>query len=385
MSAATPGIDSLLGSDWRLQAERRRVAIEERLGGRRELVLFGSGFLGRQIARDLDGLPFTALAFADNNPATWGSQVAGLDVLAPAAAVERFGAAPMWLITVYTNSSVIRQLESLGMPWMTCAELSWLLPEPHPQGFDFGTPESLLRWDALVAEAAGVWADEVSAREYREQVRWRYLLDYDALASPRPMSELYFPDDLIVPLARETFVDCGAFTGDTVDAFLAKRSGAFEQIVAIEPDPVNCAALRERVPDWTGRGGGAVQVEVAAVGAERGKLQFSATGTAGSKVGAGAMIVDVAPLDELLAGIRPTYMKFDVEGAEHDALVGGTRTIREAMPVMAVCLYHRPEDLWDLPLLVRSIAPEYRFFVRRHSDERWETVLYAVPPDRSRS
>ena len=349
------------------------------------MVLFGSGYLGRQIARDLDGLPFTALAFVDNNPATWGSQVAGLDVLSPATAVERFGTDALWLITVYTNSSVIRQLESLGMPWITCAELSWLLPEPHPQGFDFGTPESLARWDPQVAEAAGVWADEASAREYADQVRWRFLLDYDALATPHPMSELYFPDDLIVPLARETFVDCGAFTGDTVDAFLAKRSGAFERIVAIEPDPVNCAALRERVPDWTRSGGGTVQVEVAAVGAERGKLQFSATGTAGSKVGAGAMIVDVAPLDELLAGIRPTYMKFDVEGAEHDALVGGARTIREAMPVMAICLYHRPEDLWDLPLLVRSIAPEYRFFVRRHSDERWETVLYAVPPDRSRS
>ena len=94
------------------------------------------------------------------------------------------------------------------------------------------------------------------------------------------------------------------------------------------------------------------------------------------------MIVDVAPLDEILDGIHPTYMKFDVEGAEHDALVGGAQTIREAMPVMAICLYHRPEDLWDLPLLVRSIAPGYRFFVRRHSDERWETVLYAVPPDR---
>ena len=385
MIEATPAIDALVGPDWRAQAEARREQIRARVGRHREVVLFGSGFLGRQIALDLDGLPLTPLAFVDNNPATWGSQVAGLDVLSPATAVERFGAHALWLITVYTNSSVIRQLESLGMPWITCAEFSWLLPDPHPQGFDFGTPESLARWDLQVAEAAGVWADEASAREYADQVRWRFLLDYDALATPHPMSELYFPDDLIAPLARETFVDCGAFTGDTVDAFLAKRSGAFERIVAVEPDPVNCAALRERVPEWTRSGGGTVQVEVAAVGAERGKLQFSATGTAGSKVGAGAMTVDVAPLDEILDGIPPTYMKFDVEGAEHDALVGGARTIREAMPVMAICLYHRPEDLWDLPLLVRSIAPEYRFFVRRHSDERWETVLYAVPPDRSRS
>ena len=87
-------------------------------------------------------------------------------------------------------------------------------------------------------------------------------------------------------------------------------------------------------------------------------------------------------MDEILAGLSPTYIKFDVECAEHDALVGGSRTISANMPVLAVCLYHRPEDLWDLPLLVRSIRPDYRFYVRRHSDERWETVLYAVPADR---
>ena len=92
--------------------------------------------------------------------------------------------------------------------------------------------------------------------------------------------------------------------------------------------------------------------------------------------------VEVAPLDEILAGTRPTYIKFDVEGAEHDALVGGSETISANMPVLAVCLYHRPEDLWDLPLLVQSLRPDYRLHVRRYSDERWETVLYAVPPDR---
>jgi FkbM family methyltransferase len=382
MSTATPGIDGLLGPDWRQQAERRRAAIESRLDGRRDVVLFGSGYLGRQIARDLGGLPYTALAFVDNNPATWGSTVSGLEVLSPTVAAARFGRSVLWLITVYTNSSVITQLEALKVPWMTCAELSWLLPEPHPQGFEFGTPESLARWDAQVADAARVWADEASAREYADQVHWRFLLDYEGLANPHPMAELYFPEDLVVPLARETFVDCGAFTGDTVDAFLARRSGAFEGIIAIEPDPVNCAALRERISDWARSGGGTIRVEVAAVGAERGQLQFSATGTAGSKVGIGASVVDVAPLDELLSGDRPTYMKFDVEGAEHDALMGGARVISEAMPVMAICLYHRPEDIWDLPLLVRSIAPDYRLFMRRYSDERWETVLYAVPPDR---
>ncbi len=82
-------------------------------------------------------------------------------------------------------------------------------------------------------------------------------------------------------------------------------------------------------------------------------------------------------MDEILADRKPTYIKFDVEGAEHDALVGGTGTITANMPVLAVCLYHRPHDLWDLPLLVRSMRPDYRMYLRRYSDERWEQLLYA--------
>ena len=50
--------------------------------------------------------------------------------------------------------------------------------------------------------------------------------------------------------------------------------------------------------------------------------------------------------------------------------------------MLAVCLYHKPEDLWDLPLLIRALGPGYSLYLRRYSDERWETVCYAVPPDR---
>jgi hypothetical protein len=54
------------------------------------------------------------------------------------------------------------------------------------------------------------------------------------------------------------------------------------------------------------------------------------------------------------------------------------------MPVLAVSLYHKPEDLWDLPLLINALVPGYLLYLRRYSDERWETVCYAVPPERLR-
>jgi FkbM family methyltransferase len=375
----------MLGDDWRHEADRRRSEITRRIAGREDVILFGSGYLGRHVQRDLGALPFNVLAFVDNNRALWGSEIDGLEVLGPDDAAARFGQDVLWLITIYTNSRVIEQCRALGVPWITCAELSWALPEPHPQNFVFGAPERLAGFAREIETAASIWADADSEAEYRSQVRWRFLLDYRALRTPRPMAEIYFPGDLIRPLPDEAFVDCGAFTGDTIEAFIAARGRRFSQIMAVEPDPLNCRVLQDRVDDWSRSGVGPIRIEPLAVGSHRGRLQFETTGTAGSSVGSGLDTVEVAPLDELCADFRPTYFKFDVEGAEHDALVGASATIRANSPVLAVCLYHRPEDLWDIPLLVRSLVPEYRLHVRRYSDERWETVLYAVPPGRDLS
>ena len=376
------GLDEMLGPDWRDEVDRRTAEISQRVGGRSDVVLFGTGYLGKHVLADLRDLPYSPVAFVDNNPDLWGTQVQGIEVLSPDEAKDRFGDAALWLITIYTNSRVIEQCRGLGVTWATCAELSWILPKPHPNSFLFGEPEQLAESADEIATAASIWADAESEAEYRSQVRWRFLLDYSALGAPRPTSELYFPKDLILAEDREVFVDCGAFTGDTIEAFLDAHDGRFGEIIGIEPDAVSARVLQGRVDDWKRSGVGPMRVESAAVGSERGTLTFDTTGTAGSRIGSGTETVEVATLDDLLADTKPTYIKFDVEGAEHDALVGGSRTIRANMPVLAVCLYHRPEDLWDLPLLVRSLRADYKMYVRRYSDERWETVLYAVPPDR---
>jgi FkbM family methyltransferase len=385
VTGSATDLDALLGAGWRHAAEVRRAEISRRIAGRTDVLLFGAGYLGRHLRGDLEGLPFKPRAFVDNDTALSGSEIEGLEVLSPDAAEARFGQGALWLIAVYTNGRVIEQCRALGVPWVTCAELSWVLPEPHPRSLVFGLPERLAESAREVEAAASIWTDAESEGEYRSQVRWRFLLDYAALATPRPVIETYFPDDLILPSARDVFVDCGAFTGDTVEAFLAARGGHFDQIVAVEPDALNCRELQDRIDDWSRSGVGPIRVESVAAGSRRGTLRFETTGTAGSSVGSGTDTVQVAPLDEILADCTPTYMKFDVEGAEHDALLGASATIRANMPVLAVCLYHKPEDLWDLPLLIRSLGPDYRMYLRRYSDERWETVCYAVPAHRLRS
>jgi FkbM family methyltransferase len=375
-------VASLLAEGWEEAYSQRVSEIRARIGQRDKVLLFGSGYLGTHAHSDLRNSGLEVIAFVDNDPDRWGHEIDGLRVFSPAEAQEKYGDDPLWLITVYTNSDVIRQCRSLGIPWVTCAELSWAF-DIHTPSFDFGKPSDFLSEAPSIEAAAGIWDDEESTNEYLAQVKWRMTLDYDALAPPRPSAETYFPPEFFRPRPDETFVDCGAFTGDTIDGFIQASDGRFASIVAVEPDPVNAASLRQRASEWTRDGIGPVHVEQCAAGAQSQMLSFTTTGTAGSCVGTGQDSVQVRLLDDILANREPTFIKFDVEGAERDALLGARQTLGERMPFLAVCLYHRPEDIWALPLLIRSMNPEYDLYLRRYSDERWEIVCYAVPPGRA--
>jgi hypothetical protein len=89
--------------------------------------------------------------------------------------------------------------------------------------------------------------------------------------------------------------------------------------------------------------------------------------------------VSAVKLDDVLMSFRPTFIKMDIEGSEPDALRGGRKLIETYRPNLAVCVYHSINHYWEIPLLLRSWALDYRFYLRSHYAATLETVLYAVP------
>ena len=69
----------------------------------------------------------------------------------------------------------------------------------------------------------------------------------------------------------------------------------------------------------------------------------------------------------------------DIEGFELNALEGAKDTIKKYRPKLAICLYHKPQDLWEIPLFIKSIDSNYKIFIRHHTDLLNETVCYAIP------
>ena len=74
----------------------------------------------------------------------------------------------------------------------------------------------------------------------------------------------------------------------------------------------------------------------------------------------------------------PTFIKMDIEGAEREALAGVEQLIRSHKPKLAICAYHKVEDIYTLPELIRTFRDDYTFYLRHYSDTIYETVLYAV-------
>ncbi len=73
-----------------------------------------------------------------------------------------------------------------------------------------------------------------------------------------------------------------------------------------------------------------------------------------------------------------TFIKMDIEGAEYQAILGAKNIINKYKPKLAICVYHKPEDIWELPWLIHKINPEYKFYLRHYSFGDVETVLYAL-------
>ena len=71
---------------------------------------------------------------------------------------------------------------------------------------------------------------------------------------------------------------------------------------------------------------------------------------------------------------RVDYIKLDVEGAELETLQGAAKTIVRWKPKMAICVYHKPEDLWTLPKYIKSLRADYEFQFRHHTCNRAKEV-----------
>lgn len=180
--------------------------------------------------------------------------------------------------------------------------------------------------------------------------------------------------------AGDYVVDGGGCFGDTALAFAADI-GAEGRVYTFDPILKHCEIMREAFqmnPRLASR------ICLFDVGLADSNSARDTARSGPQSINPGARLEEGLPtraIDSLVDSgeiERIDFLKMDIEGSELVALQGGEKALRRWRPRLAISLYHRPEDLFSIPLWLGSLECGYRFFLNHHSIHHEETVLYAT-------
>jgi FkbM family methyltransferase len=238
-------------------------------------------------------------------------------------------------------------------------------------------PEIELNW--LKARLS----DEKSKHVLDKLCAFRKTYHLDDYPEPDTQEE-YFPEDVPwLPKSPIKFLDCGAYTGDTMSSLLdlsEHKNFVVDSVISFEPDPKNFASLKQIISART-RSDLSLQAMPFGVWSHVDILSFNDGQTSSSSFSDDseqAIHVSVVDLDSLFLGCNINYIKMDIEGAELSALRGSSQIIREQSPNLAICVYHKPEDLWKIPKIIDELQPNYDMYLRVHEHLGLSTVLYCI-------
>jgi FkbM family methyltransferase len=354
-----------------------------------QAMLYGAGSVGRDVCRVLIERGIRVECLLDRR-ATGGESYLGVPIRTPdACPIDASRRAAMPLVLSIFNRDVdipalAGSLQSLGFTKLVSFPgLHALFADALGDRFWLTDRRYLDAHAGAISEVDRLWADEVSRTLYRGFLTLRRDGVFDDSIRPRATDAQYFPGGIDGWPGRRPmrFVDCGAYRGDTLQLVLDMRLD-LEASAHFEPDLENFAALARFVRAAGSRLPGAVQLWPCAVSDRTANAKFHAgAGEASVLDESGGATITMVSLDEALHGWRPTLIKMDIEGAEVEALEGARRTIAAARPALAICVYHKPDHLWRIPLLLAH-AEElngYRYYLRVHGFNGFDAVLYAVP------
>lgn len=303
--------------------------------------------------------------YCDNNKEKWGKQFCGKPIISP---------------------------EELKVRDNACALICSLQPGVSAEIMDGLTRQGI----------KGYTIDEVIFKTYFEEVLKCYDLLYDEcskdiyaelvasrMKGKRPDAHIYSDNSYFIHqriAAKDigkTFIDCGAYVGDTIERYIWQTDGVVDRIVGIEPDTENFKALlkrKERLCEEWNIADQKMTMVCAGVGDKTETRRILSIND-----GLGSQFADgngegteqkIIALDDLLT--EPySFLKADIESFEYKMLLGAEKGIKRWKPDIAVCIYHNAIDFFSVVQLIHSIMPEYKFAVRHHSYGLLETVLYA--------
>lgn len=215
--------------------------------------------------------------------------------------------------------------------------------------------------------------DEYSRKIFNAYAKARYEGDLSDLITLSTVPQFF--NDILSYKNNNTLLDCGAFDGDTVTDFIQACNNNFKHIYAFEPEISNYEKLSNQF-------GNNPKITLIKKGTwnTNTTLSFSDHDKASKIVEQSDYKIEVVALDTLTYDFMPDglIIKADIEGSELEMLNGAKNLIIKEKPQLAICVYHKRDDLITIPQFIKSLRDDYKFYLRHHTKSFSQTVLYAI-------
>ena len=366
--------------------------------GGRPILLYGMGNGADKIITVCNAYGIPVADFFASDGFVRGHSFHGKVVLSFTQACEKYGAKNMIVLLSFASSRP-NVLETISRVASVC---EMYIPDVPVCGTDLFNAEFYEAHLVEITAARALFADEQSRRVYDGILKYKLSGRMDTLrATESEPAEAY--RNILHAESFLTAADLGAYNGDSIRD-LRQYAPRLQSVIAMEPDRRNfrklaeyATALREAGEPLT------VQPVQAGAWSHTATLTFHGSGnrnaglTDSSDEAQGHILpsttdnpyfgktaeVPVTALDtaaaEVFGNTRVDYIKYDVEGAETEALLGSRGIIQRDAPALLVSAYHRNTDLFRLPLLVHELNPTYKLYLRRMAGvPAWDINLYAV-------
>lgn len=330
------------------------------------IVLYGMGNGADKIIKVLDeyGIPFKGVFASDGfvrNKEFHGFKISSYDELK-----LRFGDMIVLLCFGSSRVEVVANVKRIS------AEQELYAPEVPVIGGGLFTEEYLHKNIDDFNWVYNRLCDEKSRQTFSDLVKFKLSGKIEYLFNCE--SEENQPYESFLRLGGgESFVDLGAYTGDTVEDFI-KRTASYKNIIAVEPDKKTFKKLQKNT-----QGIKNIQLVNKCISEFSGKGNFAMNSGRNSAVSELGTETDFITVDDLVDNKAISYIKMDVEGEEVKAISGSKNTILKSKPKMLISCYHRTEDFISIPKAVFDIRDDYKLYMRHFSSvPAWDTNFYFI-------
>lgn len=350
------GIQYAIDTDFCIH--NRAIECRKHLYAHKNICIFGTGNMFRGCANPEFVERFEYVS--DNNPKTWGKYYQGKLCVSPTKLKEIDDVAV--LIMIGNWKPIYEQLCKEGIE---AYPMEWYV---HNMFDEHYSKEWFLTQKDRILEALGYFSDKDSKEIYTQLILNRVapkLAQKSFLQLQSPGE--YFDSGILEFNTHESYVDAGAYIGDTMEAFIEKTDGRFDDIYCFELDSSIFQKLTRTAEKYKDS---RIHLYQAGIGEKSAAIEY---GYPGQKIKA----EHIVSLDETLADKKVSFIKMDVETFEIPGLKGAKRILAEQKPKLAICAYHRLSDLWEIPQTIKSLNPDYKIYLRQHAPVVWDTVCYA--------